>query len=322
MNTVFLNMENNYSNPVGPQVVKVASWRRSLGLLPTEGSMIFQEKFSNFHGALVNVTALPFAPFWEEQKGPDNITLYSGTDFHTLAAIANALNFTPYVVPTTSWAEVARLVSERVSFMSPVYHNIMPQRLKRYDFSFVYEYGSLDFSMAPPGLQPQWKSLYYPLVDIVWAAILLALLLIPGILVMIIRGTDVRTQCDSTSRLASGAVYQDMMGMLLGQNLPRRLPTTSSSRILVGTWLMFALVIGLAYRGNLTASLTLPKYPPRPETLSQLVDTVDRITMQPYGVEFRNFFAKSDSPVFQKLARLIAFVPTIEIGQNEAVEKK
>ncbi|XP_063886245.1 ionotropic receptor 93a-like [Scylla paramamosain] len=112
-----------------------------------------------------------------------------------------------------------------------------------------------------------------------------------------------------------------MMGMLLGQNLPRRLPTTSSSRILVGTWLMFALVIGLAYRGNLTASLTLPKYPPRPETLSQLVDTVDRITMQPYGVEFRNFFAKSDSPVFQKLARLIAFVPTIEIGQNEAVEK-
>lgn len=44
--------------------------------------------------------------------------------------------------------------------------------------------------------------------------------------------------------------------------------------------------------------------------------------MQPYGVEFRNFFAKSDSPVFQKLARLIDFVPSIEIGQQEAVERK
>lgn len=48
----------------------------------------------------------------------------------------------------------------------------------------------------------------------------------------------------------------------------------------------------------------------------------NRITMQPYGVEFRNFFAKSDSPVFQKLARLIDFVPTIEIGQREAVKRK
>ena len=74
-------------------------------------------------------------------------------------------------------------MTERVSFMSPVYHNVMPQRLERYDFSFVYEYGSLDFSMAPPGLQPQWQALYYPLADVVWAAILLALLLIPGILV-------------------------------------------------------------------------------------------------------------------------------------------
>ena len=127
-------------SPVGPQVVTVASWRPSLGLLPAQ-NIIFQEKFakyvslwislhywfihifplfsvifndqswtycSSFYGAVVNVTALPFAPFWEERKGPGNTTLYSGTDFYTLAAIANALNFTPYVVPTTSWAEVKK----------------------------------------------------------------------------------------------------------------------------------------------------------------------------------------------------------------------
>lgn len=67
-----------------------------------------------------------------------------------------------------------------------------------------------------------------------------------------------------------------MTGMLLGQNLPRRLPNTFSSRVVVAAWLVFALIIGLAYRGNLTASLTLPKFPPRPETLSELVDAVDR----------------------------------------------
>lgn len=54
----------------------------------------------------MNVTALPFSPFWEEREGPDNTTLYSGTDYYTLLAIAAALNFTVRVVPTSSWAEV------------------------------------------------------------------------------------------------------------------------------------------------------------------------------------------------------------------------
>ena len=72
-----------------------------------------------------------------------------------------------------------------------------------------------------------------------------------------------------------GTVFQYMVGMLLGQNLPRRLSYTSSSRVLVAAWLVFALILGLAYRGNLTASLTLPKYPPRPETLKEIVDNVD-----------------------------------------------
>lgn len=54
----------------------------------------------------MNVTALPFAPFWEEQEGPNNTTIYSGTDYNTLAAVAAALNFTFRVLPTSSWAEV------------------------------------------------------------------------------------------------------------------------------------------------------------------------------------------------------------------------
>lgn len=92
----------------------------------------------------------------------------------------------------------------------------------------------------------------------------------------IIRAMDDLARSDATSRLYSGAVFQDMTGMLLGQNLPRRLPTTSSTRVLVTAWLLFAFIIGAAYRGNLTASLTLPIYPARPETLKELVDAADR----------------------------------------------
>ncbi|MPC18180.1 Glutamate receptor 1 [Portunus trituberculatus] len=118
-----------------------------------------------------------------------------------------------------------------------------------------------------------------------------------------------------------GFVFQDMTGMLLGQNLPRRLPRTSSTRILVATWLVFAIVFVSAYCGNLTASLTLPKYPPRPETLLQLVDSVKKITMEGFGEEYKIFFSKSKSPMFQKLGFLMDFVPSLMVGQQQATEK-
>lgn len=54
----------------------------------------------------MNVTALPYTPFWEEEKGTNNTTMYSGIDYYTLTAIAGALNFTFHVLPTSSWTEV------------------------------------------------------------------------------------------------------------------------------------------------------------------------------------------------------------------------
>lgn len=72
------------------------------------------------------------------------------------------------------------------------------------------------------------------------------------------------------------SVFLDLAGMFLGQSLPHHLPGDYSSRVLMTAWLTFALILGSAYRGNLTAALTIPKYPTRPETIPQLVDAVER----------------------------------------------
>ena len=64
-----------------------------------------------------------------------------------------------------------------------------------------------------------------------------------------------------------------VIGTLLNQDFPLIMPTSSSWRILLGAWLVFALVISTGYKSNLTAFLTLPQYLPRPETLEELVDT-------------------------------------------------
>ncbi|MPC99230.1 hypothetical protein E2C01_094631 [Portunus trituberculatus] len=63
--------------------------------------------------------------------------------------------------------------------MATVFHNMLPQRLKRYDYSYTYEYGSLDFSAAKPSLRPQWQSLYYPLSNEVWFAVLGVTVVLP-----------------------------------------------------------------------------------------------------------------------------------------------
>lgn len=75
----------------------------------------------------------------------------------------------------------------------------------------------------------------------------------------------------------SPPLLDEVMRTLLGQNLSVGCKTMGTrARLVLGSWLIFALVIGSAYRGNLTASLTIPKYPPRPETLVELVEVVKK----------------------------------------------
>ncbi|KAK8397751.1 hypothetical protein O3P69_004502 [Scylla paramamosain] len=125
-----------------------------------------------------------------------------------------------------------------------------------------------------------------------------------------------------TSSWDDGAVFQDMVGMLLGQNLPQRLSSASSIRLLVAAWLIFAFILAVAYRSNLTASLTLPKYPPRPETLQEVVDTVDMVTVPAYGEQYRKFYSESNSPLFQALGRIMKPGPSLMEGLKNALVNK
>ncbi|XP_063607595.1 ionotropic receptor 21a-like, partial [Penaeus indicus] len=335
MNTVVVVLQNEgllqkwdmYSHlpysPAGPQLVCVATWTPAAGLRTRSGRGLFPEKFSNFYGAIVNVTALPFPPYWSvlEEPSASSPGRYSGTDFLLLEATAEALNFTFRVVPTETWTEVADRVVERVAFLSPIFHNVLPARLDRYEFSFVYEFGSLDFSKAKPDFKPQWQSLYYPLSHAVWLGILATVVVVPLSLYGIIGAGKQRVSTSNEGRpFTLSKAAQEVYGLFLGQNLSRVFYASVRARVLVGAWLVFSLVVGTAYRGNLTASLTLPVYPSRPETLAQLVLVADRITMPSYGAEFKSFFGKSDSPVFKRLSELMHIVSSVEEGQRQAIE--
>ncbi|XP_063886437.1 uncharacterized protein LOC135114467 [Scylla paramamosain] len=334
MNGVIFNKEEHINHtkyavytylpysPTGSQTVKIAFWTSPNSFIPLSSVSFFQDKFDNFHGTAVNVTAQPYMPYWgeEEARGPDGsrVIMYRGSDYRLLEAVASVLNFTIRVIPTSSWDDVTNLVEDRTSLIASVIYGMLTVRAERYDFSFSYAYGHRSFAMAKPSLEAQWTSLYYPLANEVWITLLVPLLLVPSLLILFTRADH-----DGQRRYTGiGAVFQDMVGMLLGQNLPQRLSSASSIRLLVAAWLIFAFILAVAYRSNLTASLTLPKYPPRPETLQEVVDTVDMVTVPAYGEQYRKFYSESNSPLFQALGRIMKPGPSLMEGLKNALVKR
>ncbi|XP_042233729.1 uncharacterized protein LOC121873916 [Homarus americanus] len=258
----------------GSRIVLTAFWMKTRGLVLSKHLQLFTEKFDNFFGATVNVTALSYRPYWSEEKNKDSDgTSYSGSDAMLLKTVAHALNITVHVLPAVSWDQVTELVMERVSFMATVYHVVLPQRQLLYDYSYPYEHVFADFTMATPSLTSRWQSLYDPLADEVWASVLVVLFVVPLLLFAVTRPEH---EAEFYKRISGGDAAHIAIGTLLAQSVNKRHIVSSASRVLVAAWLVFAFIVGTAYRGNLTAALTLPKYPPRPETLEQLVRVADK----------------------------------------------
>ncbi|KAK8374544.1 hypothetical protein O3P69_007813 [Scylla paramamosain] len=296
MNTMLMNVEHTPSflrcgvythlpyTERGPRVLRVATWTSARRLTPTHTLPLFPQKYSNFYGRDVNVTALPFPPYWDERESPRG--RYHGTDYLMITAIAQALNFTVRVLPSANWGDVTARVEERVSFVATVIYAVFPQRLEHYDYSYMFEYAFHAFCMARPALRPRWQSLYYPLHHYVWASTLALLLLMPLPFLL--------TWVASSALECRDACWQ-------------------------GAWLLFAFILGTAYRGNLTASLTAPKSPPRVETLEQLVASQAVVTMPPYGAQFRDFFKQSESSDFKTLGERVKIVSTTGDGLQQAI---
>ncbi|KAK3884238.1 hypothetical protein Pcinc_011514 [Petrolisthes cinctipes] len=126
MNTIFLNLEQPrpnlrcvvyshlpYTAAGFRKVVRLAYWTPSSTLTFFNNHTLFPEKFTNFFGDTVNVSALPFMPFWGEvvegvasDDGSSSVTRYTGSDYYLLITVANALNFTVRIIKPATWFEV------------------------------------------------------------------------------------------------------------------------------------------------------------------------------------------------------------------------
>ncbi|KAK4320112.1 hypothetical protein Pmani_002213 [Petrolisthes manimaculis] len=169
--------------------------------------------------------------------------------------------------------QVTDQVEARKSFLASIVYVVLPSRLERWDYTYSFDYTPFCFALAKPVLRPSWLSCYYPLSHQVWIGIFISALVVCGTLVQI-TGSDM--WMSQYGQLSTGAVIMEVLGSLLGQGLYGRLSTRRSNHMLVATWMIFGVVVGAGYRGSLIASLTLPRQPPRPETVEELVTAVER----------------------------------------------
>ncbi|KAK8393814.1 hypothetical protein O3P69_006851 [Scylla paramamosain] len=161
--------------------------------------------------------------------------------------------------------KVLKSLRTREAFLWPVPLPILPHMLELYDISFFLERSTLAFSMAKPSTKPSWETVYRPFQIDVWGLVVASVVTVYIVLLMM-----------NTSNKDKGPgawlVMKQVLGTLLDEAIPGELPQRSNTRVVLTAWLIFSFVVGTVYRSNLTASLTIPKYPPRIETFSGLVD--------------------------------------------------
>ncbi|KAK8388255.1 hypothetical protein O3P69_020268 [Scylla paramamosain] len=226
--------------------------------------------------------------------------------------MGDALNFSPNPLPFEGWEVVLRRLRDREAFIWPVNLPILPDMVEEYDFSFFLERSTLAFTMAKPTLKPSWLSLYYPLQTEVWIFVAASVLILFIILLMIKHNVEGK-------RYETWLAVKLVIGTLLDEAIPGELPRKTPMRMLLTAWLIFTFIVGTVYRSNLTACLTIPTYPPRPETLVDLLNTGARVTIVDTMDIFVTSFKQSESTTLRTLTERMVYVPSFKEGMTESL---
>ncbi|XP_050733479.1 uncharacterized protein LOC127007033 isoform X3 [Eriocheir sinensis] len=328
MNTMFLISLPEYDDercqlyahlpytPQGARVVLVASWSIRHGWTYVNRHTAFLEKYKNFHGMSINVSWFPVQPYFTETRDKTSqVPRYAGRGYTILAELAGALNFSINFLPFKGQEYVMPRLSQRQAYIRPIKVAFLPQFIERYDFTIFIERATMGFLMAKPTLKPSWQSLYHPLQPAVWGSTTGTVLLVFIVFLLM----NPRSEGKSAG---AWLVVKQVVGTLLDEAIHGELPRRSPTRVVLAAWLIFAFIVGTVYRSNLTASLTAPKYPPRPETLTELVDTGVKVMILPGFAHFIVGFKKSTSKIYKSVSERIEYVPTTQAGMQQAIREK
>ncbi|XP_076031104.1 ionotropic receptor 21a-like [Oratosquilla oratoria] len=159
------------------------------------------------------------------------------------------------------------------------YFYITPERGRDFDFTFPYEAEGFGFMLRLPPPLPQWKSLLYPFSSVIWGLVVATVVFV-GIMFAGLYKLQNHHQKDSTD---ATALFLIIFSSMVRQSVSNAPTSWAWMRVWLGPWWLASIIVSLAYTCNLIAFLTIPVYPERIETVSDLAKADVRITMQDYG---------------------------------------
>ncbi|XP_076661207.1 ionotropic receptor 68a isoform X2 [Halictus rubicundus] len=256
-------------------------------------------------------------------KRPNNNTQALGIEFELIQTISKAMNFKPkYYMPhnialerwgTTEVNETTGLINEAIQGKAAFYlgdlHYTL-HHLNYFDLSIPYNTECLTFLTPESLTENSWKLLILPFKLYTWIALLFTLVL-GGIAFHVLSlsykkyislyKTQMRVQITTTEK--EGKV-----------SLPN-LPNSWALRIFIGWWWIYSILVAVAYRGSMTATLANPFARVTIDSLAQLAKS--SIEVGGWNKEDKKFFLISTDSNSQEVGKKFQLI----VNEEEAIER-
>ncbi|XP_016906358.1 ionotropic receptor 21a isoform X1 [Apis cerana] len=311
------------------------------------GTNHFTEKTNNLQKKHLQIAVFEHIPAVTEKsklyynKQPNNIIQGLGIEFELIQIISKAMNFKPkyYIhqnIPLkqkdiegsnqTDTGLISKAIEQNAAFYLGDLHYTL-QNLNYLDLTIPYNIECLTFLTPESLTENSWKLLILPFKFYTWIALILTLILGSSVFYFLSLSykkhiSSYKSQNTSIKNETKGLYLFTEIGnsilytysMLFQVSLPH-LPSPWAVRILIGWWWIYSILVAVAYRASMTATLANPVARVTIDTLAQLAKS----SMEVGGLneESKNFFLKSSDLSSQEIGNKFIIIK----HEDEAIEK-
>ena len=223
----------------------------------------FPEKVANLHGCPLTVATVVTPPFMILEKGPNGQLLPDGIDGVLLRVLSQRMNFSVDIVQVDSQGVIMsngrvtgaiKMVIEKEANFTLGYLSSTVSRNLLMQSSYIYYTSNLVWSVPPGRLFTSLEKLYKPFRIVLWSCIL-ALFGLCFVFIRIFRAKSTSLQ-NFVFGKGNSSPCLNISNIFLGGSL-HRLPVTNFARYILGTFMIYCLIIRSSYQGEYSKSFKI-----------------------------------------------------------------
>lgn len=230
----------------------------------------------------------------------------------TLSALMSHYNFTSNIFESTggggtgieingTWiGAVGDAYNGKSDFSFACGRNVIRNAVVSFTFPVSYEW--LTFATAEPKTYYSWKAIYRPLSPVVWLCASISSIITIGIYSILYKALK--------QPIPGLKILKYLFSTLLEQSKKTPFRPSSPLRAITAFWLIFALVIGCAYRSKLVSFLAFPNKESVPRNFDQLSKSDYSIGLQYMKGAAYQLFKSSTNPTYKKIFEEMELEPS------------